>query len=91
MRVLNDRIAVEMDQAPDKSDGGILLPDTAKQEVMRGTVRFVGPGLLIDGRVITLDVTEGEKVYLMKYAGSEIDLNGVKLRIVREDDILAVV
>ena len=95
MRVkpLGDRIIVRREESSEKSAGGIVLPDNAKQKPQRGTVLAVGPGkMLKDGKRRPLQVREGDRVIFTAWAGDEYkDGQGGKILIMREEDILAVV
>ena len=78
--------------AETKSSGGILIPDSAKEKPMRGTVIAVGPGRVLDsGEVKALDVKKGDKVLFGGYAGSEVKLDGKEYLIVNESEIFAVI
>jgi chaperonin GroES len=90
IRPLDDRIVVEPLEAEEKTAGGILLPDTAKQKPQRGTVVACGPGkMLDDGKRAALAVSKGDEVLYGKYAGSDIKLGAKEVKILRESDILA--
>jgi chaperonin GroES len=90
VRPLDDRVVVEPLEAEDKTAGGILLPDTAKQKPQRGRVLAVGPGKLRDsGERATLNVVKGDEVLFGKYAGNDIEVDGREVKILRESDILA--
>ena len=90
VRPLDDRVVVEPLEAEDKSAGGILLPDTAKQKPQRGRVLAVGPGKLSDkGDRIALGVSTGDEVIYGRYAGNDLEVNGREIKIMRESDILA--
>jgi chaperonin GroES len=90
VRPLDDRVVVEPMQAEERTAGGIVLPDTAKEKPQRGTVVSVGPGKLLDsGERGTLSVAIGDEVIYGKYSGTEIEYDGKDLKIVRETDILA--
>jgi chaperonin GroES len=90
VRPLDDRVVVEPLEAEEKTAGGILLPDTAKQKPQRGRVLAVGPGKLRDdGNRTTLNVVKGDEVIYGRYAGSDIEVNGKEIKILRESDILA--
>ena len=92
IRPLDDRIVVRNLEAEEKSAGGILLPDTAKEKPQKAKVLAVGAGRLTDeGRRIPLDVRVGDTVLFGKYSGSEVKWNGEELRILRESEVLAVV
>jgi chaperonin GroES len=90
VRPLDDRVVVEPLEAEEKSTGGILLPDSAKQKPQRGRVLAVGPGKLSDkGERIALSVTKGDEVIYGRYAGNDIEVEGREIKIMRESDILA--
>jgi len=90
IRPLDDRVVVEPLDAEEKSAGGILLPDTAKQKPQKGKVVAVGPGRLRDnGERTPLAVGVGDEVIYGKYAGNDVEIKGKDLKIMRESDILA--
>src|SRR5208283_2788690 len=90
MRPLDDRVVVEPLEAEEKTAGGILLPDTAKQKPQRGRVLATGPGKLRDsGERSTLAVSKGDEVIYGRYAGNDIQVDRKELKILRESDILA--
>lgn len=90
LRPLDDRVVVKPMEAEQVTAGGIVLPDTAKEKPQRGTVVSVGPGKLLDsGSRGTLSVTVGDEVIYGKYSGTEIEVNGEDVKILRETDILA--
>src|SRR4051794_2424459 len=90
VRPLDDRVLVEPLEAEEKTAGGILLPDTAKEKPQRGKVIAVGPGKLRDsGDRTALSVKVGDEVLFGKYAGSEVKEGGKELKVLRESDILA--
>jgi chaperonin GroES len=90
LRPLDDRVVVEPMEAEAMTAGGIVLPDAAKEKPQRGTVVSVGPGKLLDsGERGTLSVKIGDEVIYGKYSGTEIELNGQDVKILRESDILA--
>ena len=90
IRPLDDRVVVEPLEAEDKTSGGILLPDTAKQKPQRGRVVAVGPGKLRDnGERMKLAVVKGDEVIYGRYSGNDIQVEGTELKIMRESDILA--
>src|SRR5947199_6320926 len=90
LRPLDDRVVVKPVEAEERTAGGIVLPDTAKEKPQRGTVVSVGPGKLLDsGERGTLSVTVGDEVIYGKYSGTEIEVNGRDVKILRETDILA--
>ena len=90
IRPLDDRVVVEPLEAEEKTAGGILLPDTAKQKPQRGRVLSVGPGKLLDnGQRAKVAVAKGDEVLYGRYAGNEIKLGDKEVKIMRESDILA--
>ncbi len=90
IRPLDDRVVVEPLEAEEKTAGGILLPDTAKQKPQKGKVVAVGPGKLKEsGERVALAVAVGDEVIYGKYAGNEVEVTGKDLKIMRESDILA--
>jgi len=90
VRPLDDRVVVEPLEAEEKTAGGILLPDSAKQKPQRGRILATGPGkLLDDGKRAALVVAKGDEVIYGKYAGNDIKLEGKEVKILRESDILA--
>ena len=92
IRPLDDRIVIRALDAEEKTAGGILLPDTAKEKPQKATVLAVGEGRLTDeGKRVPLDVKPGDVVLYGKYAGTEVKWQGQDLRILRESEVLAVV
>ncbi len=90
LKPLDDRVVVEPTEAEEKTSGGILLPDTAKQKPQQGKVVAVGPGKLSDAGVRTaLAVKTGDTVIYGKYSGSDVEVGGIEYKILRETDILA--
>jgi chaperonin GroES len=88
---LADKVVVKRLEANDKTAGGIVLPDSAKDRPQQGRVLSVGDGrLLPDGRRMKPQVSEGDRIVFSSYAGSEVDVDGDELLILREEDILAV-
>jgi chaperonin GroES len=91
VKPLQDRVLVVRIEEEEKTSGGIIIPDTAKEKPQEGKVIAVADGKLDeDGKRIPLDVKEGDRVLFGKYAGNEITIDGVEHIIMREDDILAV-
>ena len=90
---LQDRILVRrLEEGDEKSSGGIILPDTAKEKPQEGEVIAVGPGRVTDdGKRQDVDVKEGDRILFAKYAGTEVKIDEEELLIMREDDVLAVV
>ncbi len=92
LKPLDDRVVIEQSQAEERTSGGIVLPDTAKEKPQRGKVLAVGPGKLTDtGNRAKPSVKVGDTVLYAKYAGTEVDLSGTKYYVLRESDILAIV
>ena len=90
LRPLDDRVVIEPNEAEDVTAGGIVLPDSAKEKPQRGKVLSVGPGKLLDsGERGKLSVNVGDEVIYGKYSGTEIEVNGRDVKILRETDILA--
>jgi chaperonin GroES len=91
IRPLADRIVIKRTKEEEKSKGGIIIPDTAKEKPVEGTVIAVGAGkILKDGKVRPCDVKTGDKVLFGKYSGTEIKLDGEEHILLREDDVLAI-
>ena len=91
-RPLHDRVVVKRIDAEEKSKGGIIIPDTAKEKPSQGQVIAVGPGGRDEsGKVITPDVKAGDKVLLGKWSGTEVVLDGEDLLIMKESDIMGVI
>ncbi|MDD3993479.1 MAG: co-chaperone GroES [Desulfobacterales bacterium] len=92
IRPLNDRILVVRVEEEQKTAGGIIIPDTAKEKPQQGKVVAVGPGKMgEDGKRIALDIKPGDRVLFSKYGGTEIKIDGVEQLFMREDDILGVI
>jgi chaperonin GroES len=92
VKPLNDRVLVRRIEQEEKTVGGIIIPDTAKEKPQEGKVIAVGPGRVNDeGKRTPLQVKEGDVIMFSKYAGNDIKLDGVEHIIMREDDILAIV
>ena len=92
IRPLQDRIIVKRLDEEEKTKGGIIIPDTAKEKPLEGSVIAVGNGrVLEDGKVRPLDIKKGDKVLFGKYAGTEIKIDGIEHLILREEDVLAVI
>ena len=91
-RPLHDRILVERVESEEVSTGGIILPDTAKEKPQQGKVVAVGTGKRTeDGKIIPLEVKDGDTILFGKYSGNEVKIDGVEYLIMREDDIIAIV
>ncbi len=92
IRPLQDRVIVKRVEEEEKTKGGIIIPDTAKEKPMEGKIIAVGKGkLLEDGKVHPVDVKTGDRVLFTKYAGSEVKIDGEEHLIMREEDILGVI
>ncbi len=92
IKPLHDRVIVKRLEEEEKTKGGIIIPDTAKETPVEGRVIAVGPGRKDDsGKLIPMDVKEGDTVIFSKYAGTEVKLEGEEYLIMREDDILGIV
>ena len=92
IRPLSDRIVVKRLDQEEKTKGGIIIPDTAKEKPLEALVVAVGNGkALKNGKVRPLDVKAGDKVLIGKYSGNEVKLDGVEHVIISEDDVLAVI
>ena len=91
IRPLQDRVIVERIEEEEKTKGGIIIPDTAKEKPQEGKVIAVGKGKMNDdGKLLPLSVKAGDKILFGKYSGTEVKLNGNEYLIMREDDILGV-
>ena len=92
VRPLHDRILVRRIEGEEKTKGGLIIPDTAKEKPQEGKVIAVGKGKVLEnGNQQPLEVKEGDKILFGKYAGTEIKLEGEEHLIMREDDIIAIV
>ena len=92
LKPLADHVVIRPLEAEDRTPGGIVLPDTAKEKSTKGEVVAVGSGrVLPNGRVVALAVKAGDTVIYSKYAGSEVKVDGKELKIVQESEILAIV
>lgn len=90
LKPLDDRVVVEPLDAETTTAGGIVLPDTAKEKPQRGTVRAVGPGRLLEsGARVPVALATGDEVLFSKYGGTDIEVEGKEVKILRESDILA--
>jgi len=91
-RPLHDRVLVKRVKAEEKTKGGIIIPDTAKEKPQEGKVVAVGTGIRgEDGKVTPLDVKAGDKVLFGKWSGTEVTIDGEELIIMKESDILGIV
>jgi chaperonin GroES len=91
-RPLHDRVVVRRLTAEEKTAGGIIIPDTAKEKPMEGEVIAVGPGARNDqGHIVALDVKAGDKILFGKWSGTEVKLDGEELLIMKESDIMGII
>lgn len=91
-RPLHDRVLVKRIEQDNKTKGGIIIPDTAKEKPMEGEVMAAGSGARTeDGNVIPLDVKKGDRVLFTKWAGTEVTINGEELLVMKESDIVGIV
>jgi len=91
LRPLDDRVVVKPEEAEEKTAGGIVLPDTAKEKPMKGKVIAVGEGKLLEnGNRVPIAVKKGETVLYGKYAGSDVEIDQVEYKILRESEILGI-
>lgn len=92
LKPLDDRIVIKQSEAEEKSAGGIVLPDTAKEKPQIGKVVAVGPGkILDDGKRAQMSVKKKDEVFYAKYSGSDVEIDGDKYVILRESDVLGIV
>jgi chaperonin GroES len=92
VKPLDDRILVKQSEAEEKTAGGIVLPDTAKEKPQLGTVKATGPGKMLDsGKRADIGLKKGDEVFYAKYAGTEVKIDDEDYVILRESDVLAVV
>ncbi len=92
IRPLHDRILVERLEEEEKTKGGIIIPDTAKEKPIEGKVVAVGKGKVLEnGDIKPLDVKEGDRVLFGKYAGTDVVVDGQEYLIMREDDVLGII
>ena len=91
-RPLHDRVVVKRIDAEEKTAGGIIIPDTAKEKPMQGEIIAVGPGARDEsGKLVPLDVKTGDRVLFGKWSGTEVKIDGEELAIMKESDILGVI
>ena len=92
IRPLQDRIIVRRIAEEEKTKGGIIIPDTAKDKPTEGEVVAAGKGRLTeDGKVIPMDVKKGDRILFSKYGGNEVKIDGVEYLIMREEDVLGII
>lgn len=91
-RPLHDRVLLRRVEQNEKTAGGIIIPDTAKEKPMEGEIVAVGSGLRDEaGKVIALDVKAGDKVLFSKWSGTEVQINGEELLVMKESDIMGII
>jgi chaperonin GroES len=92
LRPLHDRILVERVEEAEKTKGGIIIPDSAKEKPAEGKVIAVGKGRVgDDGKVVKLEIKKGDRILFGKYGGTEVKIDGEEYLIMREDDVLGVI
>jgi chaperonin GroES len=92
LRPLHDRILVERVEETEKTKGGIIIPDSAKEKPAEGKVIAIGKGRVgDDGKLIALDIKKGDRILFGKYGGAEVKIDGEEYLIMREDDVLGVI
>jgi chaperonin GroES len=90
-RPLHDRIVVRRIEAEEKTKGGVIIPDTAQEKPMQGEVIAVGPGARDEqGKVVPLDVKEGDRILFGKWSGTEVKIDGDELLIMKESDVMGI-
>jgi chaperonin GroES len=91
IKPLADRVVIKMLEAEETTKGGIILAGSAKEKPQIAEIVAVGPGGIVDGKEVKMEVKVGNKVMLQKYAGTEVKLDGIEYMILRQSDILAIV
>ena len=91
LKPLFDRVVIKDAEMEETTKGGLILTSSAKEKPQYAYVIAVGPGGVVDGKDVTMQVKEGQKVVYSKYAGTEIKLDGEEVKIIRQSDILAVI
>ena len=92
LRPLDDRVVIKQSQAEEKTSGGIILPDSAKEKPQIGKVIAVGPGTLLDdGKRAKMSVKKNDKVLYAKYMGSDVEIDNDKYVIIKESDVLGII
>ncbi len=90
IKPLHDRIIVKRLEEEEKTKGGIIIPDTAKEKPIEGMVIAVGDGKIKDGKKIPMEIKKGDRVLFSKYGGTEVKIDGEECLMMKEDDILAI-
>jgi chaperonin GroES len=91
IKPLGDRIVIKVLEKEEKTKGGIVLPETAKEKPQKGEVLAVGSGEIIDGKKVPLEVSVGDKIIFSKYAGTEVKMDDQEYLILRQSDVLAII
>ena len=91
IKPLSDRVVVEMLESEETTKSGIVLPGSAKEKPQEAEVVAIGPGAVVDGKTVPMEVKVGDKVLMSKYAGTEVKYNGTEYTILKQGDILAIV
>lgn len=91
VKPLGDRVVIKMMEAEETTSSGIILVDSAKEKPQVAKVLAVGPGGLVDGKEVTMELKVGDKVLISKYAGTQFKLDGEEVTILRQSDVLAIV
>ncbi|EEG31623.1 chaperonin GroS [[Clostridium] methylpentosum DSM 5476] len=91
MKPLADRVVIKMVEAEETTKSGIILTGSAKEKPQVAEVVAVGPGGVVDGKEVTMELKVGDKVLISKYAGTEVKIDGVEYTILRQSDVLAIV
>ncbi len=92
LRPLDDRVVIKQSEAEEKTDGGIILPDTAKEKPQIGKIAATGPGKLLDnGKRSKMSVKKNDEVIYGKYTGNEVEIDGEEFVVLRESDILGII
>lgn len=91
VKPLGDRVVIKMLEADEKTQGGLILPGSAQEKPQVAEVVAVGPGGIVEGKEVQMQVSVGDRVLTSKYSGTEVKVDGVEYTIVRQGDILAVV
>ena len=91
IKPLADRVLIKMEEAEETTKSGIILAGSAKEKPQEAEVVAIGPGAVVDGKTVPMEVKVGDKVLMSKYAGTEVKYNGTEYTILKQGDILAIV
>ena len=91
IKPLNDHLLVARLEPKDTVKGGIVIPDSAKEKPQEAVVKAVGPGRLVDGKRVPVEIKKGETVLISKYGGTEVKYDDKEYLLIREDDVLAII